>query len=52
MKRLIWTAAFALTAGEVAAQPYVGSELGPALAPALSLVGTDNDWGTRRDPGD
>ena len=49
MTRLIWTAAFALTAGEAAAQPYLGSELGPALAPALSLVGTDNDWGTRCD---
>lgn len=49
MRPLIWAAAFLAIAGEAAAQPYVGSELGPALAPALRLVGTDNDWGTRCD---
>ena len=49
MRSLIWAAALTAAAGDAAAQPYVGSELGPALAPALRLVATDNDWGTRCD---
>ena len=49
MKRWIWVAVLVLGAGDLTAQPYVGSELGLALAPALRLMGTDNDWGTRCD---
>lgn len=49
MKRWIWVTVVTLAFGDLAAQPYVGSELGLALAPALRLVGTDNDWGTRCD---
>ena len=49
MTRWIWVAVPALAAGDLNAQPYVGSELGFALAPALRLAGTDNDWGTRCD---
>ena len=49
MTRWIWAVALAPAAGDLAAQPYVGSELGLALTPALRLVGTDNDWGTRCD---
>ena len=49
MTRWIWAAALSLAVGDLTAQPYVGSELGLALAPALRLVGTDNDWGTRCD---
>ena len=49
MTRWIWAAALALSADAAVAQPYLGSELGLALAPALRLVGTDNDWGTRCD---
>ena len=49
MTRWIWVAVIALAAGDLTAQPYVGSELGLALTPALRLVGTDNDWGTRCD---
>ena len=49
MTRSIWVAALALAASDASAQPYLGSELGLAVAPALRLVGTDNDWGTRCD---
>ena len=49
MRGAIVALALALAAGEVVAQPYVGSELGFTLAPAMRLVGTDNDWGTRCD---
>ena len=49
MTRWILVGVVALAAGDLAAQPYVGSELGFVLAPALRLVGTDNDWGTRCD---
>ena len=49
MTRWIWVAALALAAGDLTAQPYVGSELGFTLVPNLRLVGTDNDWGTRCD---
>lgn len=49
MTRWIWAVALVPAAGDLAAQPYVGSELGLALSPALRLVGTDNDWGTRCD---
>ena len=49
MTRWIWVAMLGLAAGDLTAQPYLGSELGFALAPALRLVGTDNDWGTRCD---
>ena len=49
MTRWIWVAALALAASDLTAQPYMGSELGFTLVPALRLVGTDNDWGTRCD---
>ena len=50
MTRSIWVAAaLALAASEAHAQLYLGSEIGLAVAPALRLVGTDNDWGTRCD---
>ena len=49
MTRWILVAALALAAGDLSAQPYVGSELGFTLVPNLQLVGTDNDWGTRCD---
>jgi len=49
MTRWIWMAVLALAASDASAQPYVGSELGLGLAPALRLVGADNDWGTRCD---
>lgn len=49
MTRWIWVAAVALVTTDLTAQPYLGSELGLALTPALRLVGTDNDWGTRCD---
>ncbi|MDE3260150.1 MAG: hypothetical protein OYM47_20140 [Gemmatimonadota bacterium] len=49
MTRWVCVVAIALAAGDLTAQPYVGSELGLALTPAIRLVGTDNDWGTRCD---
>ena len=49
MTRWIWVAALPLAAGNLTAQPYMGSELGFTLVPNMRLVATDNDWGTRCD---
>ena len=49
MTRWLWFSGILLLAADLAAQPYVGSELGLAIAPSIRLEGTDNDWGTRCD---
>ena len=49
MRRLLVVFSITLAISEAPAQPYVGSEMGFMFAPALELVGTDNDWGTRCD---